>query len=348
MVALSKARDVDSFLANPHFDQKVILLYGPDQGLVAERADSLATKSGVDLSDPFCVVRIDADDAAADGARLADEAHTVGMFGGTRLVRVSGSTRRDLAKAIKPVLDTPPVDSIIIVEAGDLKRNSGLVGVLEKSKNALCIRCFQDADRALDQLIDEEIVQNGLRIGHEARSVLKALLGDNRMLSRGELSKLALFSIGKDEVQLEDVHAIVGDASKLVIDDVVDSVATGNPSKLQSVLPKAIEADYSPDMIVAAVLRHFQYLQQARAKVQQKRQPVSSVVGSSRPPIHFSRKDAVSRAISLWSLDRIGRALMRLDQTMLSARQQSGSGAAIAGTTLLALSLEAQALARRA
>ena len=347
MVAISKARDVEAFLNNPDFAQKVVLLYGPDQGLVAERADLLAKKTGIDLKDPFSLIRIDADEAAADAARLTDEAHTIGMFGGKRLIRVSGSTRRDLGKAIKPVLDTPPEDAILLIEAGDLRKNSGLVQMLEKSKQAVCIRCFQDADRAIDQLIDEEIVAQGLRIDHETRAILKAHLGDNRMLSRAELVKLALYCSGKSDVSLEDVHAIVGDAAKLVIDDVVDAVAAGDPARLQKVLPKTIEADHPADMVVLAVLRHFQFLHQARTKVEQKNQTISSVIGASRPPVHFSRKDAVSRALSIWPLERIGRALQRLDKTMLDARRFSGSGPSIAGTTLLALSLEARALARR-
>jgi DNA polymerase-3 subunit delta len=346
MVALTRAREIDSYFAKPHFNQKIILLFGPDPGLVAERADRLAEHSGVDLSDPFSVIRLDADDAAADAARLADEAHTIGMFGGSRLIRVSGTTRRDLSKSVKPVLATPPQDAIILIEAGDLKRNSGLRNQMEKSANALCIACYQDTDAALEQLIDEEIVNKGLRIDRETRVGLKAQLGDNRMLSRGELSKLALYCDGRESVTMDEVREIVGDASKLVLDDVVDSVATGNTPKLQEVLPKAIEADHSPDMVISFVLRHFQLLHSARAKVEQKRQPVSAVLKGVRPPIHFSREPLISRAVGLWPLDRLGRALGRLDRTMLDCRRYPGPAASLAGTTLLALCLEAQVLSR--
>ena len=346
MVAL-KPRDVEPFISNPHFNQKVILLYGPDAGLVAERADKLAAKSGVDLSDPFCLIRLDADDAAADSARITDEAHTIGMFGGNRLIRISGTTRRDLAKSVKPVLDTPPEDAIILIEAGDLKKSAGLRKALENSKTALCIPCYQDNDAALEQLIAEEIVGTGLKIDHETKQELKGLLGENRMVSRGELAKLALYCEGKSQVTLEEVRAIVGDASKLVLDDVVDAVACGNPAKLHTVLPKALESDYSPDMIVIAVLRFFQMLHVARSKVESAKQAPASVIGGLRPPIHFSRKDAVTRSLSIWTVERIGRALARLDKASLECRKFSATAQALCGTTLLALCLEAQMMARR-
>ena len=347
MVALSKARDIEAFLTKPHFEQKVILLYGPDDGMVAERADELARQTGVDLKDPFSVIRLNADDVAADTARLADEAHTINMFGGKRLIRVSGSTRRDLAKSIKPVLATPPEDAIILVEAGDLKKASALRKHLEASKEALCIPCYKDDDAALDRLIDQEIVGAGFSIDRDTRTELKSLLGDNRRVSRGELAKLALYGQGRPSVELKQVREIVGDAGKLVVDDVVDAVATGWVEQLQAKLPKALAANHSPDMIVMAALRHFQVLHGARAKMEKQRQPASSVIGSLRPPIHFTRKNHVSQAVSIWTLERLGRAMSRLNTTMLDCRRLSNAAPSVAGTTLLALCLEAKALGNR-
>ena len=347
MVALTKARDIDGFLANPDFKQPVILLYGQDHGLVAERADKLAVASGVDLSDPFSLIRLNADDVAADTARLADEAHTIGMFGGNRLIRISGSTRKDLSKCIQPVLDTPPEDAIIVIEAGELRRTSGLYKQFAAAKTGLSIACYQDNDQALNQLIDEEIVKNDLSIDRDTRLELKSMLGANRMVSRGELRKLALYCHGKQTVSLEDVRNIVGDASQLAIDDVVDAVAAGNPTRLHEKLPKALETNFRADIILLTVIRHFQMLHVARNKMDTNRQPASSIVKSMRPPIHFSRADAVGRALSAWPVDRLSRALSRLDQTMLNCRQNSDAADSIAGTTLLALCLEARGLAKR-
>ncbi len=346
-MASLKPKDIEPFLRKPDFSRSVILLYGPDAGLVSERADLLAKKSGVDLKDPFCLIRMNADDAASDTARIADEAHTIGMFGGKRLIRISGVTRRDLAKAVKPVLDTPPEDAIILIEAGDLKKTAGLRKQLEASPASLAIPCYQDTDSAIEQLIDEEIVAKGLAIDRDTRLLLKSMLGDNRMVSRGELSKLALYCEGKTAVTAIEIHEIVGDASKLVMDDVIDATATGDAGKLQTVLPKAIEAGNAPDIILLGLLRHFQMLQNARSKVELNRQVASNVISGMRPPIHFARKNAVTMAVNIWTLERLTKALIRLDKAMLECRQKNGIAQALCSTTLLALSLEAAALKRR-
>ncbi len=342
-----KAREVEKFLAKPVFNHAVYLVYGPDAGLVSERADILAKKTGVDLSDPFSLIRIGADEAAADTARLASEAHTIAMFGGKRLIRISGHTRRDLARAVQPVLDTPPADAIVIIEAGDLKKSSALRKQLEKNPQSLSIPCYQDDRSAINQLIDQEIIANGLKIDDETRRLLSSLLGADRMVSRAELTKLALYCQGRDQVGLEDVRAVVGDASKLVMDDVVDAAASGNLPGLQSGYPKAIAAGNAPDMILLATLRHFQMLQMARTRLEQKRQPAASIVKSPDLRIHFSRQRAVSTALASWPLKRLANAQKRLDTAMFDCRSNTAAATSVASIALLALAIEAGVLQKR-
>ena len=69
MVAI-KNRDADSFVARPSPAQPIVLLYGPDAGLVRERAEKIIGSSVDDVNDPFALVRLDGDELAAEPSRL--------------------------------------------------------------------------------------------------------------------------------------------------------------------------------------------------------------------------------------------------------------------------------------
>lgn len=336
-----KSAQADAFVERPDAAYRIILLYGPDQGLVSERADILATKFGVDLSDPFCLIRMDADTAAGD-ARLAEEAGTIGMFGGARLIRVSGTTRRNLADKVKPVLENPPVDCWILIEAGDLKREAALRRLLERSKTGVAIPCYPDDDRALDRLIASEMQKAGLSIDAEARQVLRSHIGGDRRTSRNEIEKLALFCHGRGRVTAADVMAITGDSAALATDDVVDAAASGNLRELEGIFARLTSSGTSPDMVVLATLRYFQALHAARYKMETQRVPADAILAAMRPPLHYSRKTAFLAALRLWSMPGIAKALSRLDHASLEARANSGLAAAIAGTALLAIAAEAR------
>jgi len=121
MVAL-RGKDIDSFLARPDPGRPIILLYGPDAGLVRERADALL-KSAVDnVDDPFSLVRLDGDELSAEPSRLVDEALTVPLFGGRRAIRVRAGSR-SFASGIDTLADTPLKDCRIVIEVATSGRS---------------------------------------------------------------------------------------------------------------------------------------------------------------------------------------------------------------------------------
>src|SRR6187455_3073641 len=117
MVAL-RGKDIDTFLARPDPGRPVILLYGPDAGLVRERADALMASAVDDPNDPFSLVRLDGDELAAEPSRLVDEAMTVPLFGGRRAIRVRAGSR-SFAAGIDTLADMPLKDCRIVIEAGE-------------------------------------------------------------------------------------------------------------------------------------------------------------------------------------------------------------------------------------
>src|SRR5260370_10020527 len=89
---------VEAFLRRPDADVRAVLLYGPDAGLVRERAETVARTICPDLQDPFRVADLAAASLVADPARLADEAAQISLMGGSRVIRVreAGAARAPL------------------------------------------------------------------------------------------------------------------------------------------------------------------------------------------------------------------------------------------------------------
>ena len=86
-----KSHEADRFVTSPPKGLTVALVYGPDAGLVQERAETLLKSVVADLTDPFNVADLSEASVLADPARLADEAAAISMMGGRRVVRVRGA-----------------------------------------------------------------------------------------------------------------------------------------------------------------------------------------------------------------------------------------------------------------
>ena len=106
-----KASDVDRFIAKPDPAHSIVLVFGPDAGLVRERVDALVRASVDDPNDPFALARIEGDELAGNPARLVEEAHTIPLFGGRRAVLVKAGAR-NIASAVETVIASPSISPL--------------------------------------------------------------------------------------------------------------------------------------------------------------------------------------------------------------------------------------------
>ena len=150
MVAV-KASDVDTYLARLDRAAPVVLIFGPDAGLVSERVNAVIAASVDDPADPFSLVRLDGEDLSAQPGRLVEEAQTIPLFGGRRAVWVKAGSR-NIAPAVEELLALPVGECRVVIEAGDLRRNAPLRALCERAKNAAALPCYADTERDLARL----------------------------------------------------------------------------------------------------------------------------------------------------------------------------------------------------
>jgi DNA polymerase-3 subunit delta len=186
-MAQKKAHEVEGWLKRPPEDVRIVLFYGPDRGLVSERARRFADWTGLSLDDPFSVVRLDAAEIDREPGRLLDEARALSMFSQRRLVWVRGaSNQKGLADQVATLAADPPPDTFVLVEAGDLKKGAALRAAVEPAAAAMALPCYADEGRTLDALIDAEMQAVGVTITLEARQALRQSLGGDRLATRGD------------------------------------------------------------------------------------------------------------------------------------------------------------------
>jgi len=339
MVAL-RGKEIDAFLARPDAGRPIILLYGPDAGLVRERADALLASAVDDPNDPFSMVRLDGDELSAEPSRLVDEAMTVPLFGGRRAIRVRAGSR-SFAGGIDTLAEMPLKDCRIVIEAGELRPESPLRKACERAKTAVAIACYPDTERDLAKLIDDELRPSNLRIVPDARAVLTALLGGDRQASRNELRKLALYAHGKGEVSIDDVMAVVADASELKLDPIVDGAFAGRADLVESEFAKAMIAGTYPGVIISAAQRQAAWLHKSALAVAEGT-PVSVLLEGGYPRLHFSRKGAVEIALRNFSAQKLVAIIDQLATAAFDMRKQATLAAAIAQRTLLSIAANAK------
>lgn len=331
-----KSHEFSAFVRRQGTPYRIILVYGPDRGLVSERAAEIAAKTGVDLKDDFAVLRLEASDLTGDPGRLADEFGAISLFGGDRLVWLKNAGNdRGLVQSLGALVETDSGSSHLLIEAGDLKKGSALRKAIETARTALAIPCYADDARSIQALIDEELGSAKLVIQGDARQRLAQLLGGDRLASRNELKKLALYCLGSGTVTDDDVIEAIGDVAALSVDDAVDAVFSGDSVRLEAALERILASKTSVFLVLRGCIMQFEQLDAMRSLVENHgRQPAQAISEKGRG-IHFKRKPVVERALGKWRLEAINREMRRLSDAVLETRRRPQLEASIARQALL-------------
>ena len=339
-MAAVKAGDVDRALRYRRTDTWLVLIFGPDAGGVSERARAVAESGADDPSDPFGLIKLDGDAVAEQPGRLVEEVTTFSLFGGRRVVWVR-PTSRDISGAVSACLSAAPADTLVVVEAGNLAKTSPLRQICEASPVALACPCYADEGRDLGSVVDEALTSAKLAIDPEARQLLVAHLGGDRLASRGELAKLVLYAGQNGRITAEDVEAVVSDVSSLGMDTVLDHAFLGRDDQVGSGLVQLAGFGIAPAAILSQALRHALTLLAKRALLEDGTDP-DGVIRSWRE-LHFRRRDAAKRQLRTWSSDRLQAVVASLQADVLGSRQAANLAGPLASAALFRVA----ALARR-
>ena len=336
-----KSSDADRYAASPPKALVAALVFGPDSGLVRERAETLMKTVVDDINDAFRVADLDSDDLSSDPARLSDETAAISMLGGRRVVRVR-SAGNALAKLFDSFLEEPKGDALVVVEGGDLAKGTGLLKVFEEAENAAAIACYPDTARDLFDVVRNALKADGLSIAPEALEDAVGRLGSDRGVTRRELEKLALYCHGKKQVTLEDVRAVMGDEAEARVEEAIDAAGNGDLPRLDLALERLWIAGTSPVAVVRQSLSHFQRV--LLANVETKRgESIDGAIRKLRPPVHFSRVTSFKNQAQRWNEAKLGDALDLLLDTEALCKTTAVPAEAACGKALFSVAAMAKA-----
>ncbi|MGP1394016.1 MAG: DNA polymerase III subunit delta [Inquilinaceae bacterium] len=327
---------VDGFLRAPDPACRAALIYGPDAGLVRERSAILLRRIVDDPQDPFRVADMDGGDVVRDPARLGDEAASLSLTGGRRVIRVRQAAD-GVTAALTQALAGPNTDSLIIVEAGDLGPRSSLRKLCEGAKNAVALPCYAaDAD-AVAQLAQSVLRDRNIALDRDAEAVLADRLTGDRQVARQALETLATYVGDGGRADMDAVLACVGDSAERSLDDLVLAVGNGDHATADRLLATLLDQGTAPVAVLRAAQRHFGRLHLAAARVAGGEAP-DRAMATLRPPVFFKIQPLFRRQLERWRVERLGEALERLMEAEAGCKRTGAPDRLICGRVLLQLS----------
>jgi DNA polymerase-3 subunit delta len=333
-VTALKAHEVERFLKRPDLDAGILLVYGPDTGLVRETAQRLVRHYAGADKEGMGLVTLDGGELDGDPGRLLVEARTSSLFGDKRVVRV-----RNAGKSLTTPLGdlaADPSGAIVVLEAGNLAPRDALRALAEGAKTARALPCYADSDETIIRLINESFAAAGIKTDPDVAATLRDQLGNDREVTRREIEKLVLYADESKTLTREDVITLCADNAAMVVDEIADAIGTGHAGRLDQALSRALSGAVNPQQLLASVMLHFAQLRRWRTIVDGGTS-VRDVLEGARPKPHFSRRSALEQQLRLWNDASLATTMGRLHDATAESRKNYGRSETVVRRVFLAL-----------
>lgn len=331
-------KDIDNFVKKPNPKARAILVYGPDDGLIKERADTMGRTVVADLADPFNVAILTGDILSDDGARLSDEAGAMSMMGGARLIRVEDASDKHTT-IFKDYLENPSAENIVIVRAGELGPKSSLRLLFEKSDNAAAVPCYVDDERAVSGLIRQTFTENGYTIQSDAMAWLAANIAGDRQRVRNEIDKLMIYMGTTKSVSFDDVRAACGEAGDQSLDDLIYSIGNGKIDAALRAYTKLIEEGVPVVTILRALQNHFRRLHYTKALIQSGL-GADEAMKKLQPAVFFKFSDSFKSQLRKWPEAKLLNFQQRLSSVEAQTKQTGTPVETLCSQVILSLAAQ--------
>ena len=348
MVAF-KGSQGQNICAQPPETVKALLIYGPNAGLIRERANGAVAFAVEDLTDAFRLCELQARDIADAPARLADELAALSFGGGRRSVwlKDAGDSHTSIVSA---ALETECGDTLLVVEAANLGPRSSLRKLFEQGAELGAVPCYDDDQNSLQNYVSEFLAGEKVTIDPDALYWLLDRLGNDRMQVRSELEKLVLYVSGDDiaagdgggRITLKSAMDGAGDAGVWSLDQLADAVAGGELANVDRFLELALEQGAQPISAMRSVARRFLQLHYV-VGLAADGGSVDKLIAALRPPIFFKNRQAFRNQATHWSVPRIAQALDILCQAEIDCKTTGMPAHEISARALVRIGAAARA-----
>lgn len=311
---------------------RAVLIYGPDAGQVDEYCDRAVEKLQIDRDNLFA---LDSDELREKQDALFAESCSPSMFGGRKLVIISGATD-GCARQISDLVEHPGLCATVIVAAGDLRAGGSLRSLFEGGDKVAALPCYTDDARTLAALIRKELSADAgiQQITPDAMAYMTSHLGGDRGITRGFLTKIALYVDDKKIVELEDVEKCLPDTGAADMDDFLYSLTAGHIQQTMMALDRLLYDNAEPNMLVRMLDGHFKKL-------------LTAVVEGQLPRLFWKVAEKFNHAIKIWPESEITAVLVRLNELEKQLRTTGMPGEVLLRDFSLKLAVRAAKLSIR-
>lgn len=313
------ATNIDIFIKTNLSSITAALLYGPDQGLIAERQENIIKNILGESYDPMMLIKLDANQLNKSPDKLYQEINNISLIAGKRVFVIYNVTN-NFYKIFKECFENTKSEDFIILSAAELSPSSSIRKFFETTDKIVALPCYIDDIRTIYNIVKTELAT--LQPNNDIIQYIANNISGNRLVIKQELNKIKTYYLNKQSIDINSIKALLTESHLNDFQDFANNVADKNTVKSIQLLEDLLSSGF-PEITLIRVLINYLYRILEVKSLLQDNNNFDNAIKSLKPPVFFKQKDILKRHINLWHTKELELTITKLNQLETTCKTYS-------------------------
>jgi len=292
---------------------KIILLYGKNEGLKKETINLLIKPKNIEISN------FDEKDILENFNSFIESIGSRSLFKEEKIIIIKRSTEKSL-NIIKEIENKNLEDVIIIINADNLDKRSKLRSFFEKDKKHVCIAFYPDNEETLSKMAYNFLREKKISLSPNSINLIIRRSNGNRETLLNELIKIESFTITGKQLNSEDIIKLTNLVEEHSVSELIDNCLAKNTKKTINILN---ENNFNNDdciLITRIFLNKSKKILRLTEEFQSNNN-LELTISKAKPPIFWKDKDITKQQIKKWSPENLKKLIYKLNEIELDIKK---------------------------
>ena len=294
------------------------LLYGENFGLKKDIREFIKITIK-QKDDNVEILSLYEDEILNDDENFYNLIYSGSLFSNKKIVTIHEASDK-IVKKINDIYDNNPKNVFIIIFSEILEKKSKLRNFFEKNKNTICIPCYQDNEKNLEIILQNEIKKNNISLSREAINLIIEKANSDRLNLKNEIEKIKSFSLNKKKLELDEIKFLINFSGDYKSDILINECLCGNISQYKKIVSEIYIGTINQILLLRILSNKTQRLLNLKEK-ESETKDLDNLINSSKPPIFWKEKPLIKKQLSIWNLKDLKKIIDQINSTELQCKK---------------------------
>jgi DNA polymerase-3 subunit delta len=288
------------------FKEKIILLYGENQDLIADLNQQITSKF---LEEKKISKSFFEEDIIKNPENIISHYLNGSLFDENKTISVIKNCSDKILEIINKIKNNIN-DNIIILNSEILLKNSKLRQFGEYDKLAICIPCYQETKFDIKKFLAQQLQINNIQLPDSQSENIINLSSLKRSKIKEVIEKLNLY---KNSGKITDhiIEEICTDVDLKKNDEIIDILLSKNEKNINEFISNM--SNYEKNFIeIIIILRSF-IIKILDIQKNNKNLSVDEKIEKYKPPVFWKDKDRIKNILKIWNTTNLEKFLSNLN-----------------------------------